>query len=168
MAAGVFFYIITFGTKSFTTGTIKADTIPKALAVILFGLGVCIVLRWVIITRKNQKAGQSAPEMDNASESAAADDPAAEKPSRKNAIYQKATTPITLVLIFLYIFIMNQLGFVISTVLYLSAQITLLSTELSWKSFLKSFVVALIAAILIFLIFGKAFKLPLPINDFGF
>ena len=70
--------------------------------------------------------------------------------------------PCTLVLIFLYILLMPRIGFTIDTFFFLTLQITLLSTDLSVKSWLKSALIALIAALAIFIIFGCAFGLAVP------
>lgn len=161
MAAGIFFFITTIGTKSFTTGTIKADTIPKVVACALFLLGGGIIARW----RWHERGTASAPE--TVAPEKTTEEVPQEKDRRKD-LYQKITTPITLLLIFLYILLMDKIGFVFSTILYLTAQITLLSTEMSRKIVLKSLLIAIVSAILIFLVFGKAFQLPLPVNDYGF
>lgn len=156
MATAAFLFFSTFGTKSFTTGSIKADTIPKIVAVVMFVLGVLTIVKW-LREKPVKEVEAKAPE---------ADESAAEETVKER--FKKITTPVTLALIFLYILIMDKVGFVISTFLYLTAQITLLSTDLSKKSFLKSALIAVIASVLIFLIFGKAFKLALPVNNFGF
>ncbi|MEA5016858.1 MAG: tripartite tricarboxylate transporter TctB family protein [Candidatus Limiplasma sp.] len=158
MVMAAFLFLITFGTKSFTTGSIKADTIPKVVACAMLALGIGIILKWLRDGRRVQPAEEmSAVEQKEQTET---------DPRRKT--FQKITTPLTLAFIFLYILAMDQIGFILSTLLFLTAQITLLSTDLSLKSVLKSALIAAIAAVLIFLVFGKAFSLPLPVNDFGF
>ena len=70
--------------------------------------------------------------------------------------------PVTLVLVAAYIFIMSEVGFTISTFIFLTLQITLLSTDFSAKSWLKSLLIALVASVSIYLIFGCAFSLAVP------
>ena len=57
---------------------------------------------------------------------------------------------------------MPEIGFVISTIIFLTFQITLLSTDLSFNSWVKNLIIALIAAIAIYIIFGCAFGLAVP------
>ncbi len=70
--------------------------------------------------------------------------------------------PVTLAFIFCYIFAMPRVGFTISTFFFLTLQITLLSTDFSAKSWMKSLVISLIASVGIYLIFGCAFGLAVP------
>ena len=85
-----------------------------------------------------------------------------EEQVRNRHLFQKITMPCTLVLIFLYILLMPRIGFTIDTFFFLTLQITLLSTVLSVKSWLKSALIALIASLAIFIIFGCAFGLAVP------
>ena len=81
---------------------------------------------------------------------------------KKRYLFQKITMPCTIALIFLYILVMPEIGFTISTFCFLTLQITLLSTDLSPKSWLKSLIIALIASLGIYVIFGCAFGLAVP------
>ena len=164
MALGAFFYWTTFGTKSFLgtgRGRTAPDTIPKIVAVTMFVLGAIIAVRWVY----QMKKGNLAPR-------AEADDSVdcegmTEAQIKTRHLFQKITMPITLVLIFCYIYAMSRIGFTLSTFFYLTLQITLLSIDFSAKSWIKNLIIALIAAVGIYLIFGCAFGLAVPKISFA-
>jgi len=81
----------------------------------------------------------------------------------------KAITPwVSFIYIGLYIYLMRKIGFVLSSTLYLTLQIPLLSVDMSRKSYLKAFIIGVITAVVVFLIFAKGFGLRLPTNDWGF
>ena len=159
MALAAFFYWTTVGTKSFMKagrGRLAPDAIPKAVAIAMFVLGVIIIVKWLI----NTKQGKIAPiEKEDDSEDIAGMTAAQVK---KRYLFQKITMPCTIALIFLYILVMPEIGFTISTFCFLTLQITLLSTDLSPKSWLKSLIIALIASLAIYIIFGCAFGLAVP------
>ena len=159
MAMAAFFYWTTIGTKAgFNTGkgSTKPDAIPKAVAIVMFILGIIIIIKYVIDSKKGKiKPITVADDTLN-------QEGMTEAQIKNRLRFQKLTMPCTLVLIFLYILIMPEIGFTISTFLYLTAQITLLSTDLSAKSWLKSLVIALIASLAIYIIFGCAFGLAVP------
>ncbi len=158
MAFAAFFYYTTLGTRSFVSGagSMKPDTIPKIVAVIMFIIGIIIIAQWAIKFR----AGTLPPaKVDDDSENRAG---MTEAQVKTRDLFQKITMPVTLVLIFFYIFLMSRIGFCISTFFFLTFQITLLSTDLSAKSWIKYAVVSLIATFIIYVIFGCAFALAVP------
>ncbi len=159
MILAAFFYWTTIGTKSFMktgNGRLAADSVPKTVAIAMFVLGAIIILKWLI----NTKQGKVPPVVkEDDSEDIAG---MTEAQIKNRYLFQKITMPVTLVLIFLYILVMPEIGFTISTFCFLTLQITLLSTDLSPKSWLKSLIIALIASLGIYLIFGCAFGLAVP------
>ena len=159
MALAVFFYWTTIGTKSFMKagkGRLAPDAIPKTVAIGMFALGVIIIVKWLI----DMKRGKVKPaEVEDDSENIVG---MTEKQIKTRQLFQKITLPCTILLIFLYILLMPEIGFTISTFCFLTLQITLLSTDLGWKSWLKSLLIALIASVAIYIIFGCAFGLAVP------
>ena len=159
MALAAFFYWTTIGTKTFMKtgkGRLAPDTIPKAVAIGMFVLGIVIIIKWLI----NMKQGKIKPvEKEDDSENTVG---MTEEQIKTRRLFQKITLPCTILLIFLYILLMPEIGFTISTFCFLTLQITLLSTDISWKSWLKSLLIALVASVAIFIIFGCAFGLAVP------
>lgn len=159
MVLAVIFFMTTFGTKSFLgtgRGRTAPDTIPKIVAGAMFVLGAIIAGKWFLQLRQGKLEPRPA-----------ADDSAdcegmTEEQIRNRHLFQKITMPLTLLLIFCYIFAMPRVGFTVSTFFFLTFQITLLSTDVSAKSWGKSLLIALIAAVGIYLIFGCAFNLAVP------
>ena len=159
MALAAFFYWTTIGTKSFMKagkGRLAPDTVPKVVAIAMFVLGVIIIVKWLI----NTKQGKIAPA--EKEDDSANTEGMTEEQIKNRRLFQKITLPCTLVLIFLYILLMPKIGFTIATFFFLTLQITLLSTDLSVKSWLKSLLIALVASVGIYIIFGCAFGLAVP------
>lgn len=159
MALAVFFYWTTLGTKSFMKagkGRLAPDAIPKAVAIAMLVLGVVIIVKWFI----NSRQGKIKPleEFDDSDDCIGM---TAEQIKNRH-LFQKITMPCTVALIFLYILLMPKIGFTIATFCFLTLQITLLSTDLSAKSWTKSLLIALIASLMIYIIFGCAFGLAVP------
>ena len=159
MALAAFFYWTTIGTKSFMKagrGRLAPDAIPKAVAIAMFVLGIIIIVKWIISSSR----GKVPPlEIVDDSEDCVG---MTEAQIRNRHLFQKITMPLTLLLILLYLIAMPRIGFTISTFCFLTLQITLLSADLSAKSWLKDLLIALIATLVIYIIFGCAFGLAVP------
>jgi putative tricarboxylic transport membrane protein len=69
---------------------------------------------------------------------------------------------VTLVLFFLYVLFLKRLGFVISTVLYVTLQIDVFSRSFNIKKTIVYLVFAIPFSLLIFYIFSKFFNVVLP------
>ena len=159
MLLAAFFYWTTLGTKSFMKagrGRLAPDAVPKAVAIAMFVLGIVIIVKWLIDSARGKV--KPAEAFDDSEDCVGM----IEEQVRNRHLFQKITMPCTLVLIFLYILLMSRIGFTIDTFFFLTLQITLLSTVLSVKSWLKSALIALIASLAIFIIFGCAFGLAVP------
>lgn len=159
MALAAFFYWTTFGIKSFLgtgRGRTSPDLIPKTVAVAMFVIGAVIVVQWLV----RVKRGKVEPVVVQRETEESTGLNAQQLANRR--LFQQITMPVTLVLIFCYIFAMSRIGFTLSTFAFLTFQITLLSTDLSASSWLKSLAIALIASVGIYLIFGCAFSLAVP------
>ena len=159
MLLAAFFYWTTLGTKSFMKagrGRLAPDAVPKAVAIAMFVLGIVIIVKWLIDSARGKV--KPAEAFDDSEDCVGM----TEEQVRNRHLFQKITMPCTLVLIFLYILLMSRIGFTIDTFFFLTLQITLLSTVLSVKSWLKSALIALIASLGIFIIFGCAFGLAVP------
>lgn len=159
MLLAAFFYWTTLGTKSFMKagrGRLAPDAVPKAVAIAMFVLGIVIIVKWLMDSARGKVKPVEA--IDDSEDCIGL----TEEQIKNRHLFQKITMPCTLVLIFLYIVLMPRIGFTIDTFFFLTLQITLLSTDLSVKSWLKSALIALIAALAIFIIFGCAFGLAVP------
>lgn len=160
VAISILAYVSTLGNKSFaTTVGVKSTDIPRWCAYLMFALGVGITCKFIVPALKHN------PPMMEVEDS---EGKAYTEEEKKKKIYQKITGPVTLLLIAIYIFLMKYIGFTISSVIYLTAQITLLSMDTSKKAIVKHFIIALVSSIVIYLLFVLAFKMILPVNSLGF
>ena len=128
MALAAFFYWTTFGIKSFLgtgRGRTSPDLIPKIVAVAMFVIGAVIVVQWLV----RVKRGKVEPVVVQRETEESTGLNAQQLANRR--LFQQITMPVTLVLIFCYIFAMSRIGFTLSTFAFLTFQITLLSTDLS-------------------------------------
>ncbi|MGN0996213.1 MAG: tripartite tricarboxylate transporter TctB family protein [Candidatus Ventricola sp.] len=159
MVLAAFFFYTTFGTKSFLgtgRGRTAPDTIPKAVAIAMFVLGAIIAGKWVFQAVRGTLP--PCPVTDDAADC----EGMTKQQIHNRHLFQRVTMPLTLLFIFGYIFAMPRVGFTISTFFFLTLQITLLSADLSAKSWCRSLLIALIAAVGIYIIFGCAFNLAVP------
>ena len=159
MIIAAFFYWTTLGTTSFMKmgrGRLAPDAVPKAIAGLMFALGIIIIIKWFIAFKRG-----TLPPIEIEDDSADCEG-MTENEIKLRHLFQKITMPLTILTVCIYIYIMPEIGFVISTVLFLTFQITLLSTDLSLGSWVKNLIIAVVAALAIYIIFGCAFGLAVP------
>lgn len=168
LVSGIFTVVISlvaFGaTFSHSASSLKSIigpvTIPRLVAGIIFVLGLAQLIRHYSKRKNAPVASAEASEEKNAE--------AEEEPIDKMQVYKVITPWVSFALIAMYIALMKPIGFVLASTLYLTLQIPLLSVDLSKRSFLKAFVIGIITAVVVFLIFAEGFGLRLPTNDWGF
>ena len=156
LAAGIvviglalFVFIASIGMKSFAAAQIEPQFVPRLTAFALFFLGALIIARWELARRRGTL-------------------PKDEEQKEKTSVLARVTPVITFVLLFLYIFSLTRLGFTISTMLYLTAQISLLSGIFTRKEILKNAIISVISSVTIYLFFSVAFTIYLPVGPWGF
>lgn len=159
----VFIALLAFGaTLSHSAASLKSVigpvTVPRMVAGIILAMGIVQIIRFFVQRKK-------APAPERRAENPASED---NKPIAKMEVYKAVTPWVSFILIALYIFLMKKIGFVLSSVLYMTLQIPLLSVDMSKKSFLKAFIIGAVTAAVVFLIFAKGFGLHLPTNGWGF
>lgn len=136
-------------------------TVPRAVATVILVLGIAQIVRYFVQKKKTPAAeAKAAP----AAETEEKSDPEADRMQ----LFKAITPWVSFIYIGLYIYLMRKIGFVLSSTLYLTLQIPLLSVDMSRKSYLKAFIIGVITAVVVFLIFAKGFGLRLPTNDWGF
>lgn len=167
LASGIFTVVIAIlafaTTFSHSSASLKSVigpvTVPRAVSLLIFALGVVQIIRHFV-------SKKSAPE-DKREEKPSA--PAAEEEGLDRMKLFRVLTPwISFAYIALYISLMKPIGFTLSSVIYLTLQIPLLSVDFSKKSWLKALLIGAITSVVVFLIFAKGFGLRLPTNGWGF
>lgn len=152
-AAAAWIFLFTRNLSSGTNDLIKPAFVPRVVAVglVLLGIGLFIQALRIKVSDEEKKALEE------------------KKTERKEIPLIERLTPfLTLVLIFLFLFFLKKVGFTVCATVYLTLQMTLLSGNFSWKSWLKYFVIALVASVAILFIFRYGFKLKLPVNQWKF
>jgi len=143
-------YISTFGMKSLVHIQIEPTTIPRLTALVLFLIGVGIMIKWLWMRHKGVLP------LDE------------ERKEDKPGTIIRFTPLITFILIFIYILLLKRIGFTLSTILFLTAEITLLSANFTRKNILKNLAISVAAAVVIFLIFYVGFQRAIPVGPWGF
>jgi len=149
-------FVATLGTKSFSNSVIGPKTVPQIFSAIVFVLGWSIVIRWVVKRGKAKNVHVDQIETKG------------DQPIDQKMIFQKITPLVSFLLLALYIFLMKPIGFTFSSIIYLTLQIPLLSADLSGKTILKAFKIAILASVCTYLLFALGFGLKLPKGIMGF
>ena len=96
MLLAAFFYWTTLGTKSFMKagrGRLAPDTVPKAVAIAMFVLGIVIIVKWLIDSARGKVKPVEA--IDDSEDCIGL----TEEQIKNRHLFQKITMPCTLVLI---------------------------------------------------------------------
>ncbi len=151
VAAWVF--IFTAGLQTGAAGLIRPEFIPRVVALLLIILGIGMFIQGLRTPVTDEEKKMLAEK-----KTVAANTP----------LIVRLTPTLTLVFIFLFLLGLKTLGITVCTTLYLTAQMALLSGDFHWKSWLKYFIIGLITAVTVLLIFRYGFQLKLPVNNLGF
>lgn len=138
LCAGLFYLILTINLPR--KGTIDASTVPYVLAIALCLLGFLQLLG-------ARKAVRPETDTDDEAPKAAADYPTVLK---------------TLALIAIYIALLEKVGFLITTALYLYAQFIVITPSDQKVKHLSYVIIAVVASVAIYFTFRHGFDLMLP------
>lgn len=152
---GAFFYMESTGIRVIMKKDLGSGFFPKVIGVCMIGVAV-LELALTLLDKKNEDKSGSVEAMEAQAEKAeAAEETAAEADTDPKGLV------LTVVAMCLYAALFEPLGFIISTVLYLFAQITLLSTERNRN--LPLFVgIAVVATLVVYGVFVYLIGMPLP------
>ena len=126
---------------------------PRLLAGIL--IAMCLAL--IIISLRNAKRNVDEDE----DEADAEFDPRSENATDARDFITRHTQLLSIALIFIYVFLFQRLGFIVSSAIYLFAQMNIL-TKASRIEALLLFVIACVAPLATYFIFTRGFNLMLP------
>lgn len=150
IAVALSIYLSTLGMKSFAQVRIEPQMVPQMVSGILGMLGLYILIGGVIGARKYTPAQKNDGERQSAGK------------------IERITPVCTLILIFLFILLLETMGFILSAFLYLCFQITLLSADFGWKNITKNILIAALVSVLVYAAFRKGLGLLLPVGILGF
>ncbi|MCL6704722.1 tripartite tricarboxylate transporter TctB family protein [Pseudomonas sp. T1.Ur] len=142
LGAGVAYLVLTMNLPR--RGSIDAAFVPWVLAVSLCLLGALQLWMWRKLPDKSVE------------------------PAEKPEAIDYPTVFKTLALVLLYTALMEPVGFVITTVLYLYAQFIVLTPGEQKVKHLQYALIAVVSAVLIFYIFRHGFDLLLPVGLLDF
>lgn len=124
-------------------GLLGADFMPKVVGVLLGILSISLVMTAVLRTRL-----------------ARADLPEEEGSREENREQLKVLAVLCAITV--YVLILNRLGFVLSTMLFLFSEMSIMASKRSFRSYLIFAVIAVFASFFVFYLFRAAFRLYLP------
>ena len=142
LGAGVAYLILTMNLPR--RGTIDAAFVPWVLAVSLCLLGALQLWAWRTLPDKSAE------------------------PAEKTEAIDYPTVFKTLALVLLYTALMEPVGFLITTALYLYVQFIVLTPAEQKVKHLRYALIAVVSAVLIFYIFRHGFDLLLPVGLLDF
>lgn len=159
--------------KSFDVTVLTSASIPRVLAVILLVLSIIQIVSCLKVKeRKDNTIGTSEEGTLKKEETAELDIEKELKIAQKNEENEKYDIKdiiFTVVFLIAYLLVMDSLGFVISTFLYMVAQITLMTKKAERKKkILFCIVLSAISSFLIFYLFNDVLGMILPIGPIDF
>lgn len=130
-------------------GDIGSAFLPKLVAGIMIGLGVLLLVSTILKMRRQPSEAKQA--------------------EKKGGSAEWLPTLLSFVNLIVYVLIFKPVGFLISTFLYLMAQMLIMSPvkKPSPRQLALWALIAVIAALAIFFLFTKAFSMPLPKGILG-
>lgn len=134
--------------KMLSTSFLNASSVPKLWGVLLFLLGVVLIVRGRLQIQRAKRDG-TAPA------------PVPVGQQINTFLSQNYAVILMLVVLALYVFLMEPVGFLISTVLFLWAEFNILSRKTERRLVLTG-ILAVVFGVAIYLLFRYAFAMPLP------
>ena len=158
--------------KSFDVTVLTSASIPRVLAVILLILSIIQIISCMKI-KETKKSISDNSEQGSLKEATAELDIEKElkiaQQNEENEKYDTKDIVFTVIFLIVYLLIMDSIGFVISTFLYMVAQITLMTKKTERKKkMLFCVVLSAIASFLIFYLFNDVLGMILPIGPIDF
>ncbi|MBO1537956.1 tripartite tricarboxylate transporter TctB family protein [Pseudomonas sp. OA65] len=142
LGAGIAYLVLTLNLPR--RGTVDAAFVPWILAIALCLLGALQLWAWRKLPNKSAE------------------------PTEKSEAIDYPTVIKSLALVLLYTVLMEPVGFVITTVLYLYAQFIVLTPADEKVKHLRYALIAVVSSVLIFYIFRHGFDLLLPVGLLDF
>lgn len=145
MIFAIILFIASFSISAFVTETLGPAFMPRFMSIILFVLGAVLLSRGIVQSKQTETKKEEKTE----------------------------NIPIRLIctsfLIFLYVALLNKIGFLCMTAVYLFVQELLLTgpEEINRRNIGISLAVAMIAAPVLYFLFQKVFNIFLPIGIWG-
>lgn len=150
MALSVFMMVFSFQVKIIPSSRISSRIMPQILAVLIFAISLSLVIKAI-----RQLKGMS---------NTANATPTPEMLAHRAFIRKRVLG--TFVLIFGYVFILEPLGFVLDTILYLFLQISLFIPRAKFKWY-KILMIAVVSTCAIYGLFYYGFNLMIPNGILG-
>jgi putative tricarboxylic transport membrane protein len=120
---------------------------PQIIGGLIMFFSSCLIVDNLVKNKKGQKS------QSNEDDQADAADPP--KPLYKNTVF-------VLVSLAAYIFLMEKIGFLVSTLIYLISQMALLEREKQNRNYLKYFIISIASSLAIYFLFTTVFNMVLP------
>lgn len=157
--------------KSFDVTVLTSASIPRVLAVLLLLLSVIQLISSLRISKKSTNI-EKVDKVDSKVEQTELDIEKELKIAQQNEENEKYDTKdivLTVVFLIIYLLLMDSLGFVVATFLYMVAQITLMTKKKDRKKKIVFCVLlSAISSVLIFYLFNDILGMILPLGLISF
>lgn len=147
---GTILFCTTFSIKKIggVSTDIGSDLMPKITSLLLIMIGILLFIQKYIFGKKNKKVDFNIT-----------------KTTVPTKLFNKAVLS-TLIIILLYIILMQPLGFILSTTIYLITQIFVLTPKEYFKS-IRVIIIAVVTSVVVYYLFVYFFYLLLPAGILG-
>lgn len=155
--------------NAFAVTILSSASIPRILAVILFLLGIIQV--WVA-TRQNKRPEIPISDADGVRDAKQGVDIQNEMQNAEKNVessqYDAHKILFTVLLLIVYLFSMEILGFTISSLIYIFAQILLMTDKNQWrKTLVPAGIISVLSALIMYYLFNEILGVLLPTGLFG-
>lgn len=155
LALGAFFYMQSTGIKIIMKKDLGSGFFPKVIGISMVVMAL-VELFLTVFNKKNEEGNGS---LERIEEKAEQEEPAAEAAAEADT--DRKGLILTIVAMCCYAVLFDGLGFILSTILYLFAQITILSTEKN-RNYPLFVGISVAASFIIYGIFVYLIGMPLP------
>ena len=131
--------------NSLSSSFLNAASVPELWGGVLFILGIVVIIRGALKLAKVPKEEKTSDE----------------KASAGQWLSKSSAAIAMFVVLFIYIFLMNKIGFMIDTVLFLFCEFIIL-TRKEERNYVVTAILALVFGVGIYMLFKYGFSMPLP------
>ena len=161
LALSIVMFIGTFNIEALTDSQVGADFMPKVIAILIAVMSIpvlvngfkkkkTVIIKEEVVVNDDDEIGTAVSETD-------------ENPDNKSSYIYLI---LTIILLFVYLFLIPVLGFLIATSAYLIIQMLLFS-EWTIRNVILYGVISIITSSLVYFVFRNVFYVMLPSGIFG-
>lgn len=159
LALSIVMFIATFNIEALTDSRVGADFMPKIIAVLIAIMSIPVIVNGFKREKVIESDGKSAVSDDSEVSVSEAKE---ETDNEKSYI----SLVLTIILLFVYLFLIPIIGFLIATSAYLIIQMLLFS-EWTIRNAIRYAIISIVTSTIVYFVFRNAFYVMLPAGILG-